>query len=115
VTGSVSFEGKPTPGAIVLFYPADDPTSAEYRVAGVVDEDGAFEMMTTVPEGSRSGVAPGEYVVTISWNKLVDPKDRDSDLGPDLVPGKYRDFKTSGLRAEVGEGPNEIPCFELTP
>jgi hypothetical protein len=115
VTGSVSFEGKPTPGAIVLFYPADDPTSAEYRLAGIVEEDGSFQMQTTVPEGTRPGVAPGEYLVTISWNKPVDPTDRDSDMGPDLIPGKYKDCKLSGLRAEVGEGANELPSFDLTP
>jgi hypothetical protein len=115
VTGSVSFEGQPTPGAIVLFFPADDPQSAEYRVAGTVEEDGSFEMKTTVPEGTRPGVAPGDYLVTISWNKLVDPGDRDSDEGPDLLPAMYKDCKRSGLRVEVVEGTNELQPFELSP
>ncbi len=114
VSGRVSYEGKPTPGAIVLFLPVDEPDTT-YRIAGIVDEEGAFEMETSVPEGTRAGVAPGEYLVTISWNKLVDPRDRDSDEGPDLVPSKYKDHKTSGLRVEVVEGTNELRPFDLTP
>jgi hypothetical protein len=115
VTGSVSFEGKPTPGAVVLFLPADAAESSTYRVAGTVGEDGSFEMCTTVPEGTRPGVAPGDYVVTISWNELVDPRDRDSDEGPDLVPSRYKDHRTSGLRVEIVEGNNELEPFVLIP
>ena len=113
VTGNVSFEGKPTPGAVVLFLPADEPDKFTYRVAGTVDEDGAFEMQTSVPEGTRPGVAPGEYVVTISWNEPA--RDRDSDEGPDLVPSRYRDHRTSGLRVEIVEGNNELEPFDLKP
>jgi hypothetical protein len=115
VTGSVSFEGQPTPGAIVLFLPVEEPDRFTYRVAGTVDENGAFEMQTSVPEGTRPGVAPGEYFVTISWNEPIDPRDRDSDDGPDLVPSRYKDHKTSGLRVEIVEGTNELQPFELTP
>jgi len=115
VTGSVSYEGKPTPGAVVLFLSADAPDSFNYRIAGTVEEDGSFEMQTTVPEGTRPGVAPGEYVVTVSWNELVDPRDRDSDVGPDLIPSKFKSYKTSGLRVEIVEGTNELDPFVLTP
>jgi len=113
VTGSVSFEGKPTPGAVVLFLPVDEPDKFTYRVAGTVDEDGAFEMQTSVPEGTRPGVAAGEYLVTISWNEPA--RDRDSDEGPDLVPPRYRDHRTSGLRVEIVEGNNELEPFDLKP
>jgi len=115
VSGSVSFDGKPAAGALVLFLPADAPDSSTYRIAGTVEEDGSFEMRTSVPEGTRPGVAPGEYVVTISWNELVDPRDRDSDEGPDLLPSRYKDHRTSGLRAEIVEGKNELEPFDLKP
>jgi hypothetical protein len=115
VIGSVSFEGEPTPGAMIFFLPADEPESDFRRIAGTVEEDGSFEMMTTVGAGSRPGVEPGDYLVTITWNKLVDPHDRDSDLGPDLLPEKYKNHKTSGLRVEIVDGTNELPPFELSP
>jgi len=115
VTGSVSFAGQPTPGALVLFLPADEPEAPDRRIAGVVEEDGTFQMQTTVGEGSRPGVEPGEYVVTISWSELVNPYDHDSDIGPEKLPEKYQDYKTSKLRVEIVQGTNEIPPFELTP
>jgi prepilin-type processing-associated H-X9-DG protein len=42
VSGSVSFEGKPTPGAIVMFYKVDDPTSKGVRIVqtNIVTADG---------------------------------------------------------------------------
>jgi hypothetical protein len=115
VTGSVSFEGQPTPGALVLFLPTDEPESPDRRIAGVVEEDGSFQMQTTVGEGSRPGVEAGEYLVTISWSEPVNPYDHDSDMGPEKLPEKYQDYKTSNLRVEIVEGTNEIPPFELTP
>jgi hypothetical protein len=115
VTGSVSFEGKPTPGALVLFLDAGDPESTDRRIAAIVDDDGSFVMNTTVGLGSRPGVEPGEYVVAISWSKPVDPTDHDSDMGPDLLPAKYKDYKTSGLRVEIVGGRNELDPFELAP
>ncbi len=115
VTGSVSFEGQPTQGAHVQFVEASDPESTDRQIAAVVEEDGSFEVRTAVGAGSRPGARPGEYVVTISWNQRENPRDRDSDMGPDLLPAKYKDHKTSDLRVEVLEGTNELHPFELTP
>jgi hypothetical protein len=114
VTGSVSFEGKPTPGAVVLFYPADDPARTGVCVAGVVEDDGFFEMSTAVAEGSLPGVQEGKYIVTIRWTKRVDPDDKDSDE-LDLLPEKYIEPKTSDLKAEVEAGENELKPFVLAP
>jgi hypothetical protein len=113
-SGSVSYQGKPTPGAIVLFCPEGAVSSGAPRIAGEVEDDGTFEMKTTVSAGTRFGVAPGKYIVTISWNKKVDEADRDSDDGPDLVPSKYKDPATSNLIVEIEEGDNELEPFVLT-
>ena len=115
VTGSVSFGGEPTPGAVVFFFPVADLEAPDRRIAGIVEVDGTFEMKSTVGAGSRPGVEPGEYLVSVSWTELVNPSDRDSDEGPDKLPERYKDPKTSGLRAEIVEGTNELPPFELTP
>src|SRR5260370_858166 len=48
VGGRVSFEGRRRPGGVVLFPPAADPDSHKKRIAGIVDEEGSFEMSTTV-------------------------------------------------------------------
>jgi hypothetical protein len=114
VSGSVSFEGKPTPGAIVLFFPINNPKERGIRIAGEVDEEGIFEMMTGVSQGALPGVKEGKYVVTVTWTKLENPDDKDSDV-IDLVPVRYGDPEKSPLRAEVVDGENELKPFELVP
>ncbi|HEY3969608.1 MAG TPA: hypothetical protein VGM05_33955 [Planctomycetaceae bacterium] len=83
------------------------------RIAGIVEDDGSFEMSTTVSEGTLPGVQEGKYVVTISWVKKINPDDRDSDDGPDLLPGMYKAQVSSPLRADVKQGDNELDVFEL--
>lgn len=115
VSGSVSFQGQPTPGAVVMFFRKDDPEAKGLRIAGVVDDDGFFEMSTTVSAGTLPGVQEGSYIVTITWAKPINPDDRDSDMGPDLLPEKYKDYKTSNLPVEVVAGDNALDPFELVP
>lgn len=115
VSGSVSFEGKPTPGAVVLFLRAGDPDAKGLRIAGIVDEEGFFEMSTTVSAGTLPGVQEGSYIATVTWAKPINPDDKDSDMGPDLLPEKYKDHKTSTLRVEIEAGENVLNPFELAP
>jgi hypothetical protein len=114
VSGTVSFQGEPTPGAVVLFHPSDDPDSFKKRIAGIVDDEGFFEMSTAVGAGMRPGVEPGTYKVSITWARPIDPTDKDSDM-TDLLPEKYKDHKTSGFSVEIETGNNELDPFELTP
>ena len=113
VVGSVVYKGRPTPGAIVMFFKEGKVDGQGLRIAGTVDEDGDFEMETTVSAGTRLGVQPGKYIVTVSWNEKVDPSDKDSDDGPDLVPTAYKVPGTSTLRAVVEEGDNQLEPFVL--
>jgi hypothetical protein len=115
VTGQVLFEGQPTPGAVLTFFPEegideDDPVGT----TAIVDEEGRFSAFSMVSAGSKRGAPPGVYKIRISWKKPLDPDDRDSDMGPELLPEKYQDEKSSGLECEVVSGTNEIPPFELT-
>jgi hypothetical protein len=113
VVGSISYNGQPTPGAIVMFIGEGASEGPGPRIAGIVDDDGTFEMSTTVSAGTLPGVQEGKYIVTVSWNKKVDPDDKDSDDGPDLVPEIYKDPATSPLRAEILAGENELDPFDL--
>ncbi len=112
VSGSVSFEGKPTPGATVLFFPIDNAKVKGLRISGEVDEEGAFEMMTGVAKGALPGVKPGKYFVTVTWTKPEDPSNKDTDM-IDLIPAKYGDYLTSPIRVEIQEGENVLDPFVL--
>jgi hypothetical protein len=89
---------------------SDDPIP---RMAGIVDDDGNFEMSTSVGAGTLPGIKPGKYFVTVTWNEKVDPTDKDSDDGPDLVPSHYSSYQSSPLRAEVSAGGIELKPFVL--
>ncbi|MDB5391056.1 MAG: hypothetical protein JWM11_6702 [Planctomycetaceae bacterium] len=116
------FQGNPTPGAIVEFIPQDEARSKErkssleiIRAYGKVDDKGEFSMISHVPEGAKPGVEPGTYVVTISWTKPLDPTDKDSGPGPELLPARYQDPLTSGLKFEVQSGSNVVPPITVMP
>ena len=114
VTGKVMFQGQPTPGAIVEFISTGSSLDKVSRF-GVVAADGKFEVKTAVPEGTKSGVEPGNYAITVSWTKPLAPHDKDSEPGPDILPLKYKSASSSGLQCEVKSGKNEVPQFELVP
>jgi hypothetical protein len=122
VKGEVLFQGKPTPGAIVEFTPESEAgnksrqTSRDAtRVVGTVNSEGEFSVISYVPEGAKPGAETDSYLITISWTKPTNPNDKDSDLGPELLPPRYQDPIKSGLKFEVQPGSNVIPTFELKP
>jgi hypothetical protein len=117
VAGKVLFRGEPPVGAVLTLIPtvATPENATNLATTATVGADGKFSVQTLVAQGTANGAAPGEYAIAISWTKPVRPDDRDSDDGPELLPKKYRDVKTSGLKAEIKPGRNELPPWELNP
>ena len=108
VRGQVFFQGKPTPGALVLFHPINDPNPQAPRPHGRVDQDGHFTLSTYRAD---DGAPVGQYVVTIDWQKRIPGH---SGGGPSLMPLRYRVPKESPLRATVGAETNNLPPFEIS-
>jgi hypothetical protein len=108
VRGSVVFEGKPTPNAVVFFHPLGENKSGTPTSSGVVGQDGSFEITTFEP---HDGAPAGTYAVSVIWKKSSGIGDRDEVY---LLPERYMNPQTSGLRVEVKEGPNQVPPFQLT-
>ena len=105
VTGKVTFSGKPAHYAIVTFTPVEQDDER-------LDEDGVFQLKT---RRRTDGAEPGEYIVTISWRIPQNPGSDDPEYGKELLPKKYQDVKTSGLKFTVEATENEVPPYELTP
>jgi hypothetical protein len=105
VRGQVLFQGKPTPGAMVFFYPVAGGPGA-VRPHAVVEDDGSFQVSTYK---RNDGAPPGKYDVTVAWTK---PAHGDND-GDSLIPISYGDPHTSDLHAEVKEQVNDLPPFQL--
>jgi hypothetical protein len=111
VTGNVTFKGKPAQYAIVTFTPVD---VSEDRLGadGICDEDGFFRLQT---RRRTEGAEPGDYLVTISWRIPERPGSDDPEYGKELLPKKYLDKSTSGLKFTVEPTENEVPPYDLNP
>lgn len=109
VAGRVVYQGKATPGALVVFHPRNDADTFQVKPHAVVGPDGRFE----VGMYERGGGMPvGQYTITIKWNK---PSSNPDMEGPSLLPKRYAHPETSGLSAEIREDTKELPPFELEP
>lgn len=88
LSGTVTFEGKPVPHALLSFqYKGRGP--AAYTLT---DEEGSYYART----GGHVGLLPGTYQVA-----LQPPKDVS-------IPKKYGNIRTSGLEYEVKQGKNTV-------
>ena len=105
VGGSVTLDGAPLAGsrdvsAMVCFYPYEHAGAAGI---GRLDEHGRYTLMT----GSREGIKPGVYTVSIAATQIIRPKDPTGmPSGRPITPQQYSDPKQSGFRADVQPGDN---------
>ena len=104
VRGRVYFEGAPAPGAYVVLESTELTRKLRpIRADAFVEADGSFRPSTYT---AFDGVPAGEYGVTVTWRKpLVDAAGKP---GPNLVPTRYASTKTSGLKATIRKGDNEV-------
>jgi hypothetical protein len=124
VSGNVTYKGQPVPKGNVFFVPVD---STKGRSAGgEISEDGSYTL-TTAEEGD--GALPGEYKVSVisqdidmsavlkeaggGAGRQSETFRKATKQAKDLVPKKYGDPETSGLRKTVETRSNTIN-LELT-
>lgn len=131
VEGVVTLDGTPVPGATVMFTPVTEGQGLP--ATGQTDASGVYEL-TAVAKGDAAakpggGTLPGEYYVGViksvsetsmseeeAYEKGVEYKAPAPGEEPEVthvVPQKYNDPKTSGLKFTVETGKNNIP-IELT-
>src|SRR5262245_20158985 len=108
VRGQFLFEGKPAPGASVVFHLVGGDLQSP-KPSGVVADDGSYSL-ATYPFGD--GAPPGEYRVAIVW--LDGDRRREDGTIPNKLPSRYATPASSGLDARVNDGPTEVPAFRLT-
>jgi hypothetical protein len=105
VHGLVLLDGRPTPGALVVFH-AEPPEEGEaVYCRGVAGPDGNFRLTTYC---GGDGAPAGNYVVCVTWHA---EGEGETD---DRIPPAYRHPTASPLRATVRTGVNELGPFRLT-
>jgi hypothetical protein len=103
VRGVVYFEGAPVPQAYVTFTGTIGKTKRTWRADAIAEADGSFVPSTYT---ANDGLPVGKYTVTVVWRRPF--FDARGQPGPNQLPAKYADPKTSGLAVTIKEGANEV-------
>lgn len=109
VSGQVIQLGKPLANALVVLHPrqAKDPRVIAARAT--TDAEGRFRCTTFEHE---DGAAPGSYAVTIRHHPLIKHADGFSP-GPNSLPKKLADPRSSPIVVEIAAGPNLLTPFDV--
>jgi hypothetical protein len=108
VTGTVTYNGSPVPGATVVFVPEAKQKSkgvVPVRPAGVADDEGNFVLMLTE---KHAGAPEGKYKVAITAVEQFGDEDDSEARRPNAIPDKFGNPATSGLTAVVEDGDNVV-------
>ena len=106
VGGAVTINGKPAPdGTIVTLHPKDGGGSGQQIFGTYISDENRYTIRTVKDGENYSGVAEGEYAITVE-----SPKTK-----PNAIPPKYGKPETSGLTFEVKKGLNQVPEIKVTP
>ena len=102
VRGRVYFNGVPAPGAFVVLHAVGKKVKRRLQSEALVEDDGSIHPSTYT---AFDGVPAGEYVATVVWRK---PAAAGGKPGPNRLPGRYADVKTSPLKVTIKEGANNV-------
>lgn len=102
VKGSITINGEPPEGALLVFHPANGAEFDERgtRPRATVEPDGQFSV-TTYQDGD--GIPTGSYDVTVLW--FDDP---DATTPHDRLGGRYATPDQAGIQVTVDESATEI-------
>ncbi len=116
VHGTVTYQGKPLSAGIISFHPIKiDPSLPNRTPQGSIDASGHYSLSTVQLD---DGAVPGDYAVTISSRKALEPIDEfskrpASPSGPNF-PAIYSDESNTPLKATVPVGgPAQQIDFDL--
>jgi hypothetical protein len=109
VSGTVTYQGKPVPKGTVSFV---SPDAARRNATGQLDANGYYRLQTEEP---GDGAELGDYDVAFYAHeeKILDYRPKEPVKPQRLIPEKYENPKTSGLKRTVKSGSNTFN-FELT-
>jgi hypothetical protein len=109
--GQVFYRGRPLEFGAVMFQPGIGPPAR-----GVIQPDGRFQLSTY---GANDGAVIGPHQVRITCFESQRPAGgvptrtkAEAGVGKSLIPPKYTNFDSSGLRVEVKTA-NEPFLFKL--
>jgi len=104
VEGRVTLDGEPLGSGTVVFL-----TAGQSSGVGMIGPDGTYTVMT----GSRKGMEPGDYRVTVTaFDAPAPTPPGEPPMPPLITPLKYNNVEASGLSAQISAGSNRCD-FDL--
>ncbi|MCI0738427.1 MAG: metallophosphoesterase [Gemmataceae bacterium] len=102
--GTVLMDGAPVAGArVALHLVEQEGKKLTYTADGIAAGDGTFTLSTY---RANDGAPVGEFAVTVVLREpYFEPSGK---LGPNRLPEKYADPKTTVLRVKIANEPNEL-------
>lgn len=101
VSGKIVYQGKPPVGATVVLHPVN-ALDSDFAPTGTVKDDGSFAITSYDPD---DGAPLGDYIATIEWYRY----DKNlGGVGPNVLPRKYANWKSSPVKLSVSNGPNQV-------
>jgi hypothetical protein len=101
VKGKVLVDDQPlTHGTVILTPYAAKGNASMHEPRGKLDKNGVFQVFQTK---DGEGATPGWYKISISAQRMKDPKDPYSYAS--VIPTKFANPETSGLTLEVVDNP----------
>jgi hypothetical protein len=109
VRGQVLYKGKPVERAMVTLHPLTGFPDGVPKPIAYTDADGRFRVTTDRP---GDGAPAGEYAVTVALREKT-RTGVEKVKGRNLLPARYSNPKSCGLRCRVQEGENDVPPLTL--
>src|SRR5262249_6335119 len=109
VTLTVTFQGKPAEGATVTFNGKGKGPGLP-RADGIVEADGRVRLSSYT---AFDGAPAAEYAITVELRKPAFT--HEGKRGPNQLPAKYADEKTTPLSVTVKAGAGNTIAVDLAP
>src|SRR5262245_14244045 len=106
VKGRVVMNESPVAEATVVFYPLAEQAQSFPKPLAQTDAKGEFALTTLT---QADGAPAGEYAITVELREPRLVGEEYTRDGRHLLPERYADPASSGLRYKVIAGSNEVP------
>jgi hypothetical protein len=107
VSGKVTFQGRPPVGALVVLAPVNGSGTDGVAPTATVQNDGSLSVTSYEP---GDGAPDGDYVATLQWYRYSKEL---GGPGPNVIPAKYANARTSPFKVSVKGGPTDVPAIVL--
>jgi hypothetical protein len=94
---------------MIVLHPKNPARADVPTPRALVRNDGTFRVNTYE---AGDGAPPGDYIATIAWYKLVGQRG-DVQAGPNVLPHKYSNPKSSPWVIRVAEQPTRLSPVQL--